>query len=589
MIRPPFLRPLRWQIMGPSGAGKTTLCGALAAQLPVSPGATLEGVVTVNGRPWDETVHCAFVKQDDEFFSQMTVRETIDLAARLRLHRSVPEATKAALVQQLIGKLGLAKCAETAVGSSSSRGISGGERKRLSIALELLTAPGLLILDEPTSGLDAFAAESVVASLKRLAVTDGTTIVLTIHQPRASIYNMIDDLVLLADGRVVYAGPASQAAAYFGRLGFPSPPGCSVAEFVVDLVSVDHSSPEAEAGSHARLAQLAGAWAAAVRGTSSSGPGSKAVLSQYLEASSSPGSSKAGSRPRAGPLDQFRLLFGRAWRQVTRDKATTLVRATTALSSALIFGSLFNRLGLSQPAIQSRLGLLQVAVINTAMSSLIKTLQAFPRERAIVESERGKKAYAVFPYLTAKLLAELPTGASFPLLFCSLLYPTAGLNGAPKRFARFLGITTLTSLVAGSMGLTIGAAAPNAEAAVAIGPSLMVVFIILGGFYSSASTVPKALRWLAHGSLIKQGFEGLCVNDLQGLRFETTGRPGEAATGEQVLARLGYAETQLGAPVAALSKLLLLNYVLTFAILKLKKPTFMQMTVPPSRAAAAGV
>ena len=239
-----------------------------------------------------------------------------------------------------------------------------------------------------------------MSAIKRLATSDGTTVILTIHQPRSSIFNMIDDLVLLADGRVVYAGPTSQAAAYFGRLGYALPPGSSVAEFVVYLVSVDHSSPETEARAHGRLSQLADAWAAAVRGTSSSAPGSKAGLSQFLV----PAPSGSG-RTRVGPLDQFKLLFGRAWRQVTRDKATTVVRAMTALSSALIFGTLFNRLGLSQPAIQSRLGLLQVACINTAMSSVVKTLQTFPREGSIVASERGKKAYAVLPYLSAKLLA----------------------------------------------------------------------------------------------------------------------------------------------------------------------------------------
>ena len=197
-------------IMGPSGCGKTSILNALAGQVRATKGARLMGTMRCGGELCGgastvDGLRSAYVKQEDIFYTQMTVRETLEFAARLRLPKSVSRAEKKVRVDKLLSQLSLVKAADTVVGDVSRRGISGGERKRLAIGCELLSDPQLLFLDEPTSGLDSFQAQQVVACCKDLA-DRGTTVVMSIHQPRGSIYNMFDDLLLLSEGRTVYGG-----------------------------------------------------------------------------------------------------------------------------------------------------------------------------------------------------------------------------------------------------------------------------------------------------------------------------------------------------------------------------------------------
>ncbi|GLI61524.1 hypothetical protein VaNZ11_003905, partial [Volvox africanus] len=202
---------------------------------------------------------------------------------------------------------------------------------------------------------------------------------------------------------------------------------------------------------------------------------------------------------------------------VVRDKATNVARAMSNLSSALVFGAIFFRMKRGQSSVQDRMGLLQVVAVSTAMSSLVKTLTIFPRERTIVARERARQAYGILPYLSAKLAAELPVGALFPALFGALVYPTCGLHPSLARFAKFLGILTLESFASQALGLAVSSVAPTTEAAVAIGPAVMLVWIVFGGYYVNAENVPSIFKWLPRASLIKQSFEALCINEFPGL------------------------------------------------------------------------
>ena len=280
-------------------------------------------------------VRQAYVRQEDIFYTQMTVRETLMFAARLRLPSNVSLEEKREVVDSLLKKLSLVKAADTIVGDAKRRGISGGERKRLSIGCELIGSPNLLFLDEPTSGLDAFQAHQVVSLLKQLAV-EGTAVVAVIHQPRGTSFKMFDDLLLLSEGQLMYTGEAARAAAHFGRLGHRCPAGISEAEHVVDLVSADYSSSDALAAS---LARIAGFATAAAQSAAAASMVAKAATNAAptLAAAGTPGFKTkvpAAARPkravgprRANVLTQFSLLFGRAWREVARSKATLIIKA----------------------------------------------------------------------------------------------------------------------------------------------------------------------------------------------------------------------------------------------------------------------
>uniref|UniRef100_A0A0E0JDG4 ABC transporter domain-containing protein n=1 Tax=Oryza punctata TaxID=4537 RepID=A0A0E0JDG4_ORYPU len=550
-------------LMGPSGSGKTTLLNVLADQLTASPSLHLSGI--------------AYVRQEDLFFSQLTVRETLSLAAELQLPRTLTPERKEGYVNDLLFRLGLVNCADSIVGDAKVRGISGGEKKRLSLACELIASPSIIFADEPTTGLDAFQAEKVMETLRQLA-EDGHTVICSIHQPRGSVYGKFDDIVLLSEGEVVYMGPAKEEPLlYFASLGlYHCPDHVNPAEFLADLISVDYSSAESVQSSQKRIENLIEEFSNKVAITESNSSLTNPEGSEF-----SPNLiQKSTTKHRRGWWRQFRLLFKRAWMQAFRDGPTNKVRASMSVASAIIFGSVFWRMGKTQTSIQDRMGLLQVTAINTAMAALTKTVGVFPKERAIVDRERAKGSYALGPYLSSKLLAEIPIGAAFPLIFGSILYPMAKLHPTFSRFAKFCGIVTIESFAASAMGLTVGAMAPTTEAAMALGPSLMTVFIVFGGYYVNPDNTPVIFRWIPKVSLIRWAFQGLCINEFKGLQFEQQ-HSYDIQTGEQALERFSLGGIRIADTLVAQGRILMFWYWLTYLLLKKNRPKYQQL-LPPS-------
>lgn len=206
-------------MLGPSGSGKTTLLTALGGRH----GGKLSGKITYNGQPFSGAIkrRTGFVAQDDVLYPHLTVMETLVFTAFLRLPGRLGEAEKVEQAEQVLLELGLDHCRDSMIGGPLFRGISGGEKKRVSIGQEMLINPSLLLLDEPTSGLDSTTALRILTILKRLA-TGGRTVVTTIHQPSSRLYHMFDKVVLLSHGFPIYYGPASAAMDYFASVGYPS-------------------------------------------------------------------------------------------------------------------------------------------------------------------------------------------------------------------------------------------------------------------------------------------------------------------------------------------------------------------------------
>lgn len=553
-------------VLGPSGSGKSTLLNALAGRVPASGNLSLHGSVTINGVSIDDVhVPTAYVTQEDIFFSQLTVRETIDIAAAMRLPRDISAEERRSTVDDLIRKLGLVDVADTRVGDEKDRGISGGEKKRLSLGIELISTPRLILCDEPTSGLDAFQAERVMSTLRSLAEA-GHTVICSVHQPSGTIFSMFDDMVLLAGGRQVYSGPTDTAPKHFESLGHPLPKQSNPAEHYLEIISVDYTSEETINKSFARIDRLVEACPAPAISSESPKESTESTNNTNVVA----------TRKRMGPLGQIGVLFVRAWKQITRDKKTNISRFMSSLMSALLFGAIYWRLGWKQRTIQDRLGLLQVCTVNTAMSTLVKTLNVFPREAVLVNRERVRGSYNVFEYLSSKLAAELPISAFFPLMFSLTVYPMAKLAGGAKRIARFVGITTLEAFTAASYGLAIGALVPSTDAALAIGPSSFVLQVVFGGLYITERSVPKWASWLPRVSIIKHAYEALCVNEFRGLKFEKQ-HSYDVSKGEQVLRRLSWGDSSVVKCCLSQARVLAFNYLLTYSILTLKKPRFAEL------------
>ncbi|GLD98850.1 hypothetical protein PINS_up007568 [Pythium insidiosum] len=225
--------------MGPSGAGKSSLLDCISGRNP-----KVEGSITVNGQPWSKRMKrfASYVMQDDLFYQTITVREHLIFQARLRMGKTHTVEQQEDRVNTVMEELGLTKCRDTLIGGPSLRGISGGERKRLSFAAEILTNPSLLFVDEPTSGLDSFMAETVVLQLQQLA-RDGRTVIATIHQPSSELFTLFDKLYLLSDGATVFHGKAADSVEYFASLGYQCPAYLNPSDyFMRQLVVMDKAT-----------------------------------------------------------------------------------------------------------------------------------------------------------------------------------------------------------------------------------------------------------------------------------------------------------------------------------------------------------
>ncbi|KAJ1415922.1 P-loop containing nucleoside triphosphate hydrolase [Sesbania bispinosa] len=520
-------------IMGPSGSGKTTLLNVLAGQLGASPWLHLTGLLEFNGKPRSKNPYkyacllgiCDSCDSRNVSFKLLMLWRSITMVWFIAVELQLPDLSSAEerdeYVNNLLFKLGLISCADTNVGDAKVRGISGGEKKRLSMACELLASPSVIFADEPTTGLDAFQAEKVMETLQQLA-QDGHTVICSIHQPRGSVYSKFDDIVLLTEGSHVYAGPArDEALAYFSRFGYNCPDHVNPAEFLADLISIDYSSADSVYSSRKRIDGLVESFSQRLSTVIYSTP----ITIDDLSKSRKQIRKRTVAKKKGGWWKQFWLLLKRAW--------------------------------------------MQVAAINTAMAALTKTVGVFPKERAIVDRERAKGSYSLGPYLFSKLLTEIPIGAAFPLMFGAVLYPMARLHPTLTRFGKFCGIVTVESFAASAMGLTVGAMVPTTEAAMAVGPSLMTVFIVFGGYYVNPENTPIIFRWIPSVSLIRCG-----------LQFDHQ-HSFDVQTGEQALERISFGGSRIRDTVVAQSRILLFWYCTTYLLLERNKPRYQQLETTP--------
>ncbi|KAI4385479.1 hypothetical protein MLD38_003501 [Melastoma candidum] len=223
-------------VMGPSGAGKTTFLSALAGK---ATGCTVSGTILINGK--DESIHSykkiiGFVPQDDIVHGNLTVEENLWFSARCRLSADLPKPEKVLVVERVIESLGLQQVRDSLVGTVEKRGISGGQRKRVNVGLEMVMEPSLLILDEPTSGLDSSSSLLLLRALRREAL-EGVNISMVVHQPSYTLFQMFDDLILLAKGGLtVYHGPAKKVEEYFAGLGITVPERVNPPDHFIDIL-----------------------------------------------------------------------------------------------------------------------------------------------------------------------------------------------------------------------------------------------------------------------------------------------------------------------------------------------------------------
>eukprot|EP00930_Biecheleria_cincta_P058012 TRINITY_DN43878_c0_g1_i1.p1 TRINITY_DN43878_c0_g1~~TRINITY_DN43878_c0_g1_i1.p1 ORF type:complete len:652 (-),score=112.13 TRINITY_DN43878_c0_g1_i1:306-2261(-) len=579
-------------LMGPSGSGKTSLLNALAGRLPITPGASFTGRLEVNGIPMPD-LPCpfadisAYVEQEDVLYALSTVLETMDFAARLRLPAATPAEERARRIEDALNQLGLAHVKNTNVGGSSFngaiRGLSGGERKRLSIAIELLHEPKVLFLDEPTTGLDSYQALNVMEKLRALA-TSGCTVIVSIHQPRSSIFALLSGVYLLAGGRTIFAGATDAATAHFAGLGFDLPPKFNPADFFIDLVSIDQRDADEQEKTTKRLDMLAEAWQKEeqkLRSDSTiafSEAELEAKRRSILDARSE---SPAGQTMFLTPL---LYLIQRGWREQMRDKVAVLFKCFFQAFFGVVFGLVYLQLGFAQKSIQDRMGILVFLTMNQAFGAVIGTAQIIPRQIVIVNRDRANRLYSVLPFYTSSLLVTIPVESVPTVLNTIIVYFMANLRGD---FFVFVAIIVLENLVGISMGMILSASFRNVTMAPQVAPAVVILFLIFNGSFVNEESVPAYFLWLREISFIRYAFKAAAVNEFEGAKFTCD----EASagycitTGEQVLAQLEFNDPRnvIWQAVAILGGLAVIFNILAFAVLIYRRPRFLKLTAASPR------
>lgn len=538
-------------IMGPTGCGKTSLMNVLAARVAGKGSETqkLSGEVLVNGKPRQDTSFrnsSSYVTQDDLMYSHLTVLETLTVASHFYCPITDTSEQKSKLVEGILAALGLYKARNTIIGNQAYRGVSGGERKRVNIATQIITDPAVLFLDEPTSGLDSFQALAVMECIKSLA-DHGRMIITVIHQPRSSIFNLFDQLLLLSDGNDIFFGEANKAVGFFETAGYPCPESFNPADFFLDVLSRDTRSEEALVQSNERLLKLRKFWR---DGNAISAPAAKVVGEAEGNGSGGDSAADDGTQGVLGDGDwgivglrvlgsRIRLLSWRSWREITGDYFTIMATYIISLVLALIIGGIYSNMGDDQLSIQNRNGLLFFMGVNMGFNGLFSVLNSFPKEKVIVGRERSAGAYGFLSYFASKFTVELPIKVFPAVIYSHIVYWIVGLN--PDRFGEFVGIMLVQILCCVMLGYAISATMPTIEASNAVGPLCMIISILFGGFYINIDSLPTVANYVPWISFQRWFFQAAAINEYRGLTFscDTSGYACKT-TGEAVLESLNF-------------------------------------------------
>jgi len=586
-------------LMGPTGSGKTSLLNCLSGRIPKKDG-TLTGEILVDGKARNEKIYrsrqVAYVMQEELLFPHLTVMETFMLHAKLRLPQSVGIEEKTRLVRSLILELGLKAVENSKIGRPGGfpRGLSGGERKRANIGIEMVANPEALFLDEPTSGLDSFQAQNVVRALQDLAA-HGRTVVCTIHQPRSSIFKLFDQLLLISEGKMLYIGDSEKAVEYFAKLSFKCPDLTNPADFFMDITSMDRRSEVAEKNSRDRLrlfankckerelgenaVKLAGAMNSSLFGNAGGGSSSNNSKNRKKKGEDNNLVNEYKGRG-ANWFQQFALLMDRSLREQKRNVIGIFVPIVIDVIYALILSALYRDLGKDQQGVQDRIGCLFFICLNVAYTSALPAINLFAGEKAVIGRERSSGAYSCSAYYISKYIAELPK--LLPrLFFCALVYNVVGFREGAEYFWTFVSIIICEALAAQALGIFMAASLP-VGAALALGPASITIFTLFGGIYLNVDSIPKGAGWIKYIDFIYYAFSALAANEFGGdVKF--TCLEGEIRcleNGREILELYSFENVKVGTQVGAQFGLQLGIQFLAFWFLKRGQEAYMALNIP---------
>ncbi|XP_047075882.1 ABC transporter G family member 1-like [Lolium rigidum] len=505
-------------VLGASGAGKSTLIDALAGRIQRD---SLRGAVTLNGDALDSRllrVISAYVMQDDLLHPMLTVAETLMYSAEFRLPRSLSTSKKRSRVQALIEQLGLGAAANTIIGDEGSRGVSGGERRRVSIGIDIIHDPIILFLDEPTSGLDSTSAFMVVKVLQRIA-RSGSIVIMSVHQPSYRILGLLDRLMFLSRGRTAYYGPPAALPRFFSGLGQPIPDGENPAEFALDHIR----ELEGSLAGTEELVEFNKVWQekplsrtrvpAPPASTDKPWLSLKETISLSIARGKMVSSTGTEVATYANPWwVEVWVLTRRGFTNSRRTPERFRVRFGAVALTAFILATLFWRLDNTPSGVKERFSFFAIAM-STMFYTTADALPVFLIERYIFFRETAHNAYRRSSYTVSNAIVAFPPLIFLSLAFAAITFFAVGLAGGAEGFVFFL-LIVLASFWAGSGFVTF---LSGVVSHVIIGYTVVVAgvsyFLLFSGFFVTRDRIPDYWMWFHYLSLLKYPYEAVMHNE----------------------------------------------------------------------------
>ncbi|CAF9917322.1 MAG: hypothetical protein ALECFALPRED_011104 [Alectoria fallacina] len=545
-------------IVGSSGSGKTSVLNTLSKRIA---GGRLKttGDVIYNGSSQISSIRSAYVMQQDILLSTLTVRETLRFAAELRLPPPTTAEERELVLEKVILELGLKECADTRIGNNIHKGCSGGEKRRTSLAVQMLSNPSVLFCDEVTTGLDAATAYQLVATLKALAVK-GRTIICSIHQPRSEIWQLFDHVLLLAKGSPLYSGRSATCLAYFERHGYVLPSFVNPAEFLIDLAAIDSRSLEAEESSVTRVQGLIQAFRNSPENTEL----------QVVEEKTSMGpTGSVVERPgqhHATLSHQIRVLTERTFIVTFRDPLGIIGSMLEAISMAVITGWIFLQLDGSLSGIRSREGALYTAASLQGYLILLFECYRLTVDIQIFDREYREGVVSVSSFLTSRRLARVfIEDVPVPLIFSVIFYFMAGFRPLASQFFVFFSVTLLSQYIAVNYATLCVAISRNFAGATLIANMGFTLQSLGCGYFVQANQIPIWVRWLKWAAYVFYSNSALAANEFVGHTSDPAGQlydcpsAGGTAnpackeyTGQYIMRSLGFPSNWIVRPIIIL-------------------------------------
>ncbi|XP_050483409.1 protein scarlet-like isoform X4 [Bombus huntii] len=498
-------------IMGPSGAGKTTLLATISRRVK----GEATGDVLLNGKPidTDQMIRISgFVPQMDLAIESLTILEHMEFMACMKMDRRLRANVRRQRIMMLLGELGLGKCITTKLSA-----LSGGERKRVTLAVQLLTEPSILFCDEPTTGLDSYGAMTVVKTLRDVAAS-GRIVICTLHQPASGLLDIFHEVLLLSSGRVAFQGSSIDAMKFFDSLDLRCPPTFNSAEFFVSQLSIVRGR---EAESYRKVN-----W----------------ICDQYEKSKHSQKMSKLIDY--SCFMDSASLAHVANLRRLQEELSLSslAIRNVHGLLIALPYMNITGQ-ALNQGGIQNMQGLLYLVVVETVFTFNYAVFYTFPRELPLLLRDIASGLYDPTPYYMSKVIVLIPGAIIQPLLYAAFIFAITGLKGGLLGFVYFALPVVVCAVSASALGLFLSASFQSVNTASLFSVPLDFLGLMFCGIYLHLGYLAPGIAWLKYLSQFYYGLEAVSLTQWPLIdHINCSPDPEEpcVSSGREVLEKYGY-------------------------------------------------